>query len=52
MRQVLICSLGALALLVASAVTFRLVTGECPVGCLMHHIHGDKPVATQHAPAN
>jgi hypothetical protein len=37
----LMIGLGTLALVIASATTFRVVTGHCPVECLMHCIHGD-----------
>jgi hypothetical protein len=34
-------ALAVLALAVGSAVTFRLVTGRCPIGALCHMVHGD-----------
>ncbi|HZU98360.1 MAG TPA: hypothetical protein VFF73_16760 [Planctomycetota bacterium] len=43
MRKAAYVSLALAGLLVASGVTFRLVTGKCPIGCIMHEIKGDKP---------
>lgn len=33
--------LATLALVIASATTFKLVTGECPFGCIMSHLRGE-----------
>ena len=27
--------------LIASAVSYRLVTGQCPIGAICHYVHGD-----------
>ncbi len=37
----LVCGLAALALVVGSAVTFKVVTGRCPVGAVCQYFHGD-----------
>jgi hypothetical protein len=42
----LFIGLGALALVIASAVGYRCVTGQCPVGALMHKLHGDAQATT------
>jgi hypothetical protein len=42
MRKAAYISLALAGLLVASGVTFRLVTGKCPIGCIMQQVHGDK----------
>ena len=42
--------LGVVAVVFAAATTFRLVTGECPVGCLIKHFHSEKTAAP--APTN
>jgi hypothetical protein len=44
--------LAAFALVVASAVTFRLVTGQCPVGAFCHMMHGDAKATTTPPAAN
>jgi hypothetical protein len=31
---------GITGLVLASAVTFKMITGECPLGCLMKHVNG------------
>jgi hypothetical protein len=41
--------LGTVVLVVSSGVAFRLATGQCPVGCLMKHLHGEQ---AQQAPAS
>lgn len=44
---------GGLALLLASAMTFKAVTGECPLMCLHRHLHGDShAAATSTQPSN
>ncbi len=42
MKQRVITTLAIAALIGGSAVTFRLVTGKCPVGCLIHHFRGNE----------
>lgn len=37
MRTKLIYVFGAVALVIASATAYRLVTGRCPLACLMGH---------------
>jgi hypothetical protein len=55
MRTKLLVGLGILGVVVASAVTFRLVTGECPVAATMRafgcHCNCHK-TASQPATAN
>jgi hypothetical protein len=36
----LLIVVGSLAILLGSAVGFRVITGQCPVGALMHKLHG------------
>ncbi len=48
LRNKLLVAGLALGLLVASGAVFKLVTGQCPVGCLIQHLHGSQPAA----PAN
>jgi hypothetical protein len=40
-KSKLVIGLAALALVVGSGITYRLVTGQCPVGAFCHFIHGD-----------
>jgi hypothetical protein len=45
-------ALGTVGLLLAGATTFRLVTGQCPVGAFCEYLHGSKAPATAPAAAN
>jgi hypothetical protein len=51
-KSKLVWAIGAFALVVASGVTFRLVTGKCPVGAMCEMIHGTPAPAETHATTN
>ncbi len=44
-------ALAVFGLVTASAVTFRVATGQCPIGAFCHMMHGDAKTQ-QPAPAN
>lgn len=46
MRKKLLILAGSLALVVGSAVAYRAVTGQCPLGAVMHKLKGDEQVTT------
>lgn len=46
-RSKLFWTLAVSAILVASAVAFRAITGDCPLHCAMTHLQGSAPEAGQ-----
>jgi hypothetical protein len=40
MKRHLVYGLATLVLVVGSAMTFKAITGECPLACFLHHVHG------------
>jgi hypothetical protein len=46
MRKKCLVAAASVAIVFGSAMTYRLVTGDCPLHCLFQHIHG-KPAAAQ-----
>jgi hypothetical protein len=42
MSNKLAIAIGSIVVVVGSAVGYRLITGQCPVGACMHWAHGDK----------
>ena len=47
MSRKLLIAIGSIALIIGAATTYRAVTGQCPIGAIMHGIHHGEA----HAPA-
>lgn len=51
MRHKLLLGLAGVALFVGSAMTFKTVTGDCPLAWLMRHLHGHAEQHQVHSPS-